>query len=86
MTTSVVPGRELQSSRYTFQQGLPDTQSLLDARHNANATYEEVHEAQMTQIYEMDKAMSIFETVNPDLFKGCKSARALLDSGAGKAA
>ncbi|MBF9220629.1 hypothetical protein [Hymenobacter ruricola] len=68
-----------------FQQGLPDTQSLLDARQNANATYEEVHEAQMTQIYELDKAMGIFETVNPELFKRYKAARALLNSGGGKA-
>ncbi len=68
----------------TFQQGLPDTQSLLDARQNANATYEEVHEAQMTQIYELDKAMSIFETVNPELFKGYKSARALVNSAGAK--
>ncbi|MGY3087078.1 hypothetical protein ACVWYF_000104 [Hymenobacter sp. UYAg731] len=76
---------ETQSLADAFQQGLPATQSLLDARHNANATYEEVHEAQMTQIYELDKAMGIFETVNPELFKGYKSARALLDSGGGKA-
>ena len=69
----------------TFQQGLPGTQSLLDTRQNANATYEEVHEAQMTQIYELDKAMGIFETVNPELFKGYKVARALLDSAGGKA-
>ena len=68
-----------------FQKGLPDTQSLLDARQNANATYEEVHEAQMTQIYELDKAMSVFEAVNPELFKGYKAARALLDSAGGKA-
>jgi hypothetical protein len=68
----------------TFQTGLPDTQSLLDARQNANATYEEVHEAQMTQIYELDKAMGIFETVRPELFKGYKSARALVDSAGGK--
>jgi hypothetical protein len=67
-----------------FQQGLPDTQSLLDARKNANATYEEVHEAQMTQIYELDKAMGVFETVNPDLFKGYKQARALRDTGGKK--
>ena len=69
----------------TFQKGLPDTQSLLDARQNANATYEEVHEAQMAQIYELDKAMSVFEAVNPELFNGYKTARALLDSGGGKA-
>lgn len=68
----------------TFQKGLPDTQSLLDARKNANATYEEVHEAQMTQIYELDKAMGVFETVNPDLYKGYKQARALLDTGSKK--
>ena len=68
-----------------FQKGLPDTQSLLDARQNANATYEEVHEAQMAQIYELDKAMSVFEAVNPELFNGYKTARALLDSGGGKA-
>ena len=67
-----------------FQKGLPDTQTLLDARKNANATYEEVHEAEMTQIYELDKAMSVFETVDPDLFKGYKAARALLDSAGGK--
>ena len=67
-----------------FQQGLPDTQSLLDARKNANATYEEVHEAEMTQIYELDKAMSVFEAVDPDLFKGYKAARALLDSAGNK--
>ncbi|MDB5271540.1 MAG: hypothetical protein JWP58_4580 [Hymenobacter sp.] len=76
---------ETQTLTDTFQKGLPDTQSLLDARKNANATYEEVHEAQMTQIYELDKAMSVFEAVNPELFKGYKSARALLDSGGGKA-
>jgi hypothetical protein len=76
---------EAQTLADTFQKGLPDTQSLLDARKNANATYEEVHEAQMTQIYELDKAMSVFEAVNPELFKGYKSARALLDSGGGKA-
>jgi len=76
---------EAQTLADTFQQGLPATQSLLDARQNANATYEEVHEAQMTQIYELDKAMSVFEAVNPDLFKGYKSARALLDSAGGKA-
>ena len=67
-----------------FQQGLPDTQTLLDARKNANATYEEVHEAQMTQIYELDKAMGVFETVNPELFKSYKQARALLDTGSKK--
>ena len=67
-----------------FQKGLPDTQTLLDARKNANATYEEVHEAEMTQIYELDKAMSVFETVDPELFKGYKAARALLDSAGGK--
>lgn len=76
---------EAQTQADTFQQGLPATQSLLDARQNANATYEEVHEAQMTQIYELDKAMSVFEAVNPDLFKGYKAARALLDSAGGKA-
>jgi ribosomal protein L22 len=68
-----------------FQKGLPDTQSLLDARQNANATYEEVHEAQMAQIYELDKAMSVFEAVNPELHQGYKSARALLDAAGGKA-
>ena len=68
-----------------FQAGLPGTQSLLDARQNANATYEEVHEAQMTQIYELDKAMSVFEAVSPALFQGYKSARALLNAGGGKA-
>ncbi|MDO7876462.1 hypothetical protein Q5H93_17085 [Hymenobacter sp. ASUV-10] len=67
-----------------FQKGLPDTQTLLDARKNANATYEEVHEAQMTQIYELDKAMGVFETVNPELYKGYKQARALLDTGGKK--
>ena len=76
---------EAQTLADAFQKGLPDTQSLLDARQNANATYEEVHEDQMTQIYELDKAMGIFETVNPELFKGYKAARALLDSGGGKA-
>jgi hypothetical protein len=64
-----------------YQQGLPDTQSLLDARKNANATYEEVHEAQMAQIYQLDKAMGIFESVNPELYQGYKAARALLDTG-----
>jgi hypothetical protein len=77
---------EAQTLADTFQKGLPDTQSLLDARKNANATYEEVHEAQMTQIYELDKAMSVFEAVNPELYKGYKAARALLDSGGGKKA
>ena len=76
---------EAQTLADTFQKGLPDTQSLLDARQNANATYEEVHAAQMTQIYELDKAMSVFEAVNPELFNGYKSARALLDSAGGKA-
>ena len=38
----------------------------------------------MAQIYELDKAMSVFEAVNPELFKGYKTARALLDSGGGK--
>ncbi|GAA4042077.1 hypothetical protein GCM10022409_30110 [Hymenobacter glaciei] len=76
---------EAQTLADTFQQGLPDTQSLLDARQNANATYDEVHEAQMTQIYALDKAMSVFEAVNPELFKGYKSARALIDSAGGKA-
>ena len=71
---------EAQALVDAFQQGLPATQSLLDTRQNANATYEEVHEAEMTQIYELDKAMSVFETVDPELFKGYKTARALLDS------
>ena len=39
----------------------------------------------MAQIYELNKAMSIFETVNPELFRGYKSARALLTTGGGKA-
>jgi hypothetical protein len=76
---------EARTQAETFQKGLPDTQSLLDARKNANATYEEVHEAQMAQIYELDKAMSVFEAVNPELYKGYKNARALLDSAGGKA-
>ena len=45
--------------------GLPDTQTLLDARKNAHATYEEVHAAQMQQIYELDLAMAVFEALNP---------------------
>lgn len=76
---------ETQTLADAFQTGLPDTQSLLDARKNANATYEEVHEAEMAQIYELDKAMSVFEAMNPELYKGYKAARALLDSGGGKA-
>ena len=66
-----------------FQKGLPDMESLLDARQNVNVTCEEVHEAQITQINELDKAMGIFETMNPELFKDCKLVRALLDSGGG---
>lgn len=77
--------KNAQTQADTFQQGLPATQSLLDARKNANATYEEVHEAEMGQIYELDKAMSVFEAVNPELYKGYKSARALLNSAGGKA-
>ena len=76
---------DAQTQADAFQKGLPDTQSLLDARQNANATYEEVHEAEMAQIYELDKAMSVFEAVSPELYKGYKAARALLDSGGGKA-
>ena len=66
----------------TFTKGLPDTQTLLDARKNANATYEEVHAAQMQQVYELDLAMSVFETLNPTLYKEYKQARAILDAGA----
>ncbi|MBC7448306.1 MAG: hypothetical protein H7330_09630 [Hymenobacteraceae bacterium] len=70
-----------------FTTGLPDTQALLDVRQNANAMYEEVHAAQMQQIYELDLAMAVFETLNPDLYKEYKQARAILDTGAkGKAA
>lgn len=65
----------------TFTTGLPDTQTLLDARKNANAMYEEVHDAQMQQIYELDLAMAVFETLNPALFKEYKQARAILDTG-----
>lgn len=65
----------------TFKKGLPDTQTLLDARKNANATYEEVHEAQMQQIRELDLAMAVFETLNPDLYRSYKQARAILDTG-----
>jgi hypothetical protein len=39
----------------------------------------------MPQMYELDKAMSVFEAVNPELYKGYEMARALLDSGGGKA-
>ena len=39
----------------------------------------------MTQVYELDKAMSVFEALHSNLFKGYKAARALLDSGGGKA-
>ena len=42
-----------------------------------------MHEAQIIQINELDKAMGIFETINPELFKDCKLVRALLDSGGG---
>lgn len=67
-----------------FRAGLPDTQLLLDARQNANATYEEVHAAQMQQIGELDLAMGVFEVLNPELYRGYKTARALLSTG-GKA-
>ena len=66
----------------TFTAGLPDTQTLLDARKNANAMYEEVHDAQMQQIYELDLAMAVFEMLNPTLYKEYKNARAILDTGA----
>lgn len=66
----------------TFTKGLPDTLTLLDARKNANAMYEEVHDAQMQQIYELDLAMAVFETLNPTLYKEYKQARAILDTGA----
>lgn len=65
----------------TFTDGLPDTQTLLDARKNANATYEEVHQAQMQQIYELDLAMAVFETLNPALYKAYKQARAIRNTG-----
>ena len=39
----------------------------------------------MTRIYNLDKAMGVFEAVNPELFKGYKAARALLDSAGGRA-
>ncbi len=65
----------------TFTDGLPGTQTLLDARKNANATYEEVHVAQMQQVYELDLAMAVFETLNPALFKEYKQARAILNTG-----
>ena len=45
-------------------------------------SFAEVHEV---QTYELNKAMSVFEAVNPELFKGYKTARALLDSAGGKA-
>lgn len=70
-----------EAAHQAFQQGLPDTQVLLDARKNANALYEEVHEAQMQQIYELDLAMSVFETLNPDLHRQYRTARAILDTG-----
>ena len=59
----------------------------LDAHKNVKCQrhLQEVHEAQMTYIYELDKAMSVFEAVNSELFNGYKSARALLDSGGDKA-
>ena len=66
----------------TFTAGLPNTQTLLDARKNANATYEEVHAAEMQQVYELDLAMAVFETLNPALYKEYKQARAILDTGA----
>lgn len=66
----------------TFQKGLPDTQTLLDIRENANATYEEVHAALMQQIYELDLAMAVFETLNPVLYKQYKQARAIRNTGA----
>lgn len=50
--------------------------------HRLGGTYEDVHEP---YIYELDKAMGVFEAVNPELFKGYKAARALLDSAGGKA-
>ncbi len=64
-----------------FTSGLPDTQTLLDLRKNANATYEEVHQALMQQVYELDAAMAVFETLNPVLFREYKQARAILDTG-----
>ena len=69
-----------------FSTGLPDTQTLLDARKNAHAMYEEVHEAQMQQIYELDLAMAVFETLDPALLREYKTAPAILDSGAKPAA
>ncbi len=38
----------------------------------------------MTRIYELDKAISVFEVVNPEPFRGYKAARALVDSAGGK--
>ena len=73
---------EAQTLADTFQQGPLAAQSLLDARQNATATYEKVHEA---QIYELDKAMSVAQAVTLGPFKGYKAARALLDSARGKA-
>ena len=42
--------KQAQDLADAFQRGQPVTQSLLDVRQNANATYEEVHEAEMAQI------------------------------------
>jgi hypothetical protein len=69
-----------------FTTALPNTQSLLDVRKNANATYEEVHAAMMQQIYELDLAMAVFQTLNPGLYKEYKTARAILDTGRAGAA
>ena len=73
---------EAQPLTDTFQKGLPGTQSLPDARQNANTTHEESPKARLC---ELDKAMSVFEAVNPELFNGSKAARALLDSARDKA-
>ena len=39
----------------------------------------------MGQIYGLDKAISVSESVNPELPKGYKAARALLESAGSKA-
>ena len=69
---------EAQPLTDTFQKGLPGTQSLPDARQNANTTHEEAPKARL-------KVLSVFKVVNPELFNGSKAARALLDSVGSKA-
>ena len=74
---------QLRALHTAFAATVRTTATLIDQRSQGNQSIDELLQALMQQVYELDKPMEVFRVLNPELHSGYKRARRVGKAGSG---